>query len=178
NPQHDNGGPGTLWDQHVRPGSLTQAATVDLPRVGAVRLWFADTAEHGWCAGLRLPSGAWVGTGKDRLDAGGTVPGCLPTRSQVNAAGQPVYVLNGFDYQEGDVDARSAGGSFWRIRYGLVAAPAVRVTDLVTGRSTRVGPRHVFALAIPDPNPYGQTPVHLVAYDASGRVVADDSRQR
>ena len=103
---------------------------MDLPHVGAVRLWFADTAEHGWCAGLRLPSGAWVGTGRDRLDAGGTVPGCMPTRSQVNAAGQPVYVLGGFDYEEGDVDARSAGGSFWRIRYGLLAAPAVRVTDL------------------------------------------------
>jgi len=172
NPQQDNGGPGTLWYQQVRPSSLTQAATVELPQVGPVRLWYADTAQRGWCAGLRLPDGAWVGTGNDRLDAGGTVPGCMPTRRQVNAAGRPVYVLNGFDYQEGDVDARGRGGSFWRIRYGLVAPAVVRVADLVTGRSAPVGPRHVFALAIPDPDPTGQTPVRLVGYDAAGAIIA------
>ena len=177
NPQHLNGSTGDLWDQQVVPASVIEAATLDLPAVGTVGFWSGETAQHGWCAALRLPSGAWVGTGKDPLDAGGTVPGCGPTREQVNGAGTPVYVINGFDYQEGDVDARSLGGSFWRIRYGTVGvAGAVRVADLVSGRSTAVVHGDLFALAIADPNPMGQTPVHLVAYDADGKIVADDAR--
>jgi hypothetical protein len=176
NPQRHNGDAGRLWDQRVVPGSVVEAATVELPDVGAVGFWYADTAEHGWCAALRLPSGAVAGTGQDPLDAGGTVPGCFPTRAQVNAAGKPVYVLDGFDFVESDVDARPAGGSFWRIRYGRIEARgAVRVADLVSGRSAPVGHGDLFALAVPDANPDGRTPVHLVAYDAAGKVVADDS---
>lgn len=177
NPQHLNGSTGGLWDQQVVPDSVMEAASLDIPAVGAVGFWSGETAQHGWCAALQLPSGAWVGTGKDPLDAGGTVPGCGPTREQVNGAGTPVYVINGFDYQEGDVDARSVGGSFWRIRYGTVSVVgAVRVADLVSGRSAAVVHSDLFALAIPDPNPMGQTPVHLVAYDAGGKIVADDVR--
>src|SRR2546430_5604866 len=44
---------------------------------------------------------------KDPLDAGGTLPGCWPTREQVNGKAKPVYVITGFDYQEADIDARS-----------------------------------------------------------------------
>jgi hypothetical protein len=177
NPQRDHGGAvGSLWDQQVVPGSVVDAATVDLPDVGAVGFWYADTAQHGWCAALRLPSGAWVGTGDDRLDAGGTVPGCFPTREQVNGAGPPVYVIDGFDYQEGDVDARPAGGAFWRIRYGRITVRhAARVADLVSGRSTHVAHGDLFVLAIPDAHPMGPDPLHLVAYDANGKVVADDA---
>jgi hypothetical protein len=36
----------------------------------------------------------------------------------------------------------------------------------VSGRSTPVVHHDLFALAIPDPHPSGQNPVHLVAYDA------------
>jgi hypothetical protein len=177
NPQHDNGSIGSLWNQQVLPDSVTEVRTLDLPNVGTVGFFYGDTAQHGWCSALRLPSGHWVGTGKDSLDAGGTVPGCWPTREQVNAAGTaPVYVIDGFDYQEGDVDARPPGGSFWRIRYGQVTAPgAVRVTDLVSGRSAPVVHDNLFVLAVPDPYPMAQTPVHLMAYDDSGRIVADDS---
>ncbi|MFL5953123.1 MAG: hypothetical protein ACJ76I_03335 [Gaiellaceae bacterium] len=178
NPQHLNGSTEQLWDQQVVPASVIEAVTLDLPAVGSVRFWSGETAQHGWCAALQLPSGAWVGTGKDRLDAGGTVPGCGPTREQVNGVGTPVYVINGFDYQEGDVDARSAGGSFWRIRYGTVSVSgAVRVADLVSGRSTAVVHGDLFALAIPDADPMGRTPVHLVAYDAHGKVIADDAQR-
>jgi len=178
NPQHLNGSTDGLWDQQVVPESVIEVATLDIPAVGTVGFWSGQTAQHGWCAALQLPSGAWVGTGKDRLDAGGTVPGCGPTREQVNGAGTPVYVIDGFDYQEGDVDARSVGGSFWRIRYGTVSVPgAVRVSDLVSGRSAVVVHGDLFALATPDPNPMGQTPVHLVAYDADGKIVADDVRR-
>ena len=124
---------------------------------------------------LRLPSGAWVGTGEDPVDAGGTLPGCWPTREQVHGNANPVYVITGFDYQEADIDARSSGGSFWRIQFGRVDVPgAVRVTDLVSGRSARVADGHLFALAIPYSNPGGLTPLHLVAYGSG--IVADDRR--
>jgi hypothetical protein len=181
NPQHRSGGSGEsrtarLWDQRVIASSVVRAAAVALPRVGTVAFWYGDTTSHGWCGALRLPSGRWVGTGVDRLDAGGTVPGCFPTRRQVNDAGEPVYVIDGFDYQEGDVDARPIGGAFWRIRYGLLGSRhAVRVTDLASGRSARVVRGGLFALAVPDADPNGPTPLHLVAYDAAGRVVADEA---
>jgi hypothetical protein len=177
NPQHEGGTAGDLWNQQVVPGTVRRAATVQIPHVGPVAFWYGDTTQHGWCAGLRLPGGEWVGTGESSLDAGGTLPGCFPTREQVNRAGTPVYVINGFDYEEGDVDARKAGGSFWRIRYGEVKVPgAVRIADLASGRSVAVHRGGLFALAIPDPNPMGRTPLHLVAYGANGKVVADDSR--
>jgi hypothetical protein len=175
NLEADNGNPSdTLWQQKVLPNSTIKAATVDLPTVGVVSFWYADTAQKGWCGAIRLPDGAWLGRLDDPLDAGGTVPGCYPTREQVNGK-DPVYVINGFDYNEEDVDARKRGGSYWRIRFGLVTAPgAVRVTDLASGRSTPVVHHDLFMLAIPDPNPDGRTPLHLVAFDAAGKVVADD----
>jgi hypothetical protein len=178
NPQAHNGTTDSLWKQTVVPGSTIEAAAIDLPDVGTVGFWYADTARKGWCGALRLPDGAWVGTGEDPLDAGGTVPGCFPTREQANGQDGRAYVLDGFDYQEGDIDARAHGGSFWRVRYGRVMAPgAVRVTDLASGHSTQVVHGALFALAVPDPHPNGQTPIHLVAYDAAGKVVADDTQR-
>jgi hypothetical protein len=177
NPQHDGGRPGDLWDQKVLPASVVEAASVEIPTVGRVAFWYGRTAQGGWCGALRLPSGSWIGTAKDPVDGGGTLPGCFPTREQVNAAAgsDPVYVIDGFDYVEGDVDARAAGGPFWRIRYGRVTAPgAVRVTDLVSGRSAPVVHGDLFELAIPDPHPTEPTPLRLVAYDAAGKAVAED----
>ena len=110
-----------------------------------------------------------------RLDAGGTVPGCFPTREAVNSAGTPVYVINGFDYQEGLVDARPDGGSLWRIRYGLVSLPAaVRVADTVSGRAAPVTKGGLFMLAIPDAHPEAATSFQLVAYDDAGKIVGQD----
>jgi hypothetical protein len=176
NPQGDGSAPGSLWDQHVVSRSVKRVAAVDIPKVGPVAFWYGRTAERGWCAGLRLPTGEWLGTGKSALDAGGTVPGCFPTREMVNGASTPpVYVIDGFDYQESDVDARSAGGAFWRVRYGRITAPGtVRVTDLVSGTSAAVTDGDLFLLALPDPNPMKITRVHLVAYDAAGKIVSDD----
>jgi hypothetical protein len=175
NLQSDHGTADGLWQQKVLPNTTAKAATIDLPDVGTVAFWYADTAQNGWCGAIQLPSGAWIGHSDDPLDGGGTVPGCYPTREQVNSQGDPVYLLDGFDYQEDDVDARKQGGSFWRIRFGKVTAHgAIRVTDLVSGRSVPVVHGDLFALAIPDPNPGGPTPLHLVAYDATGKVVAGE----
>jgi len=147
NPEDDGSAPAGLWDQHVVSSSVTQVGSVDVPKAGSVAFWYGRSAEGGWCAALRLPSGDWLGTGKDKLDGGGTVPGCFPTREAVNGAStKPVYVIDGFDNIEDDVDTRSNGGSFWRIYYGRITAEdAVRVTDLTSGRSTSVvrnGPLH------------------------------------
>jgi hypothetical protein len=176
NPEHDGSAPGGLWDQHVLAGSVSEVASVDVPRVGSVAFWYGRAAEGGWCAALRLPSGDWLGTGKAKLDGGGTVPGCFPTREAVNGATtKPVYVINGFDYAEDDVDTRSVDGTFWRIYYGrITAAGAVRVSDLVSGRSTSVIDGGLFILAVLDPDPTKLNELHLVAYASDGATVGDD----
>jgi hypothetical protein len=175
NAQRDGNPPGSIWDQSVKPSTVRQTTRVSIPEVGAVGFWYADTTRGGWCGALRLPHGTWLGTGKEPLDAGGTVPGCYPTRGAVNAAAKsPVYVLNGFDYQEDDVDARPLGGSFWRIRFGRIDAPgAVRIVDRVSGASAVVE-GGLFELAVADPDPTARGSVHLVALSAGGHVVADD----
>jgi hypothetical protein len=167
---NDDPSAGQLWHQHVIPASVFKAATMRIPHVGPVQFWFGRTRTHGWCGALRLPAGDWVGTGRDPLDAGGTVPGCMPTRTQINGQ-DPVFVINGLDYQEGNVDATGRGGSFWRIEYGLVTIHgAVRVADRVSGRSAPIARGGAFALALPFPDG-NAAPMHLIAYDADGKVV-------
>jgi hypothetical protein len=174
NAQSDGNPPGSIWDQKVDPGTVRMAASVRIPGVGPVRFWYALTTGQGWCGALRLPDGNWLGTGKEPLDGGGTVPGCYPTRAAVNGAAKtPVYVLNGFDYVEDDVDARTLGGSYWRIRFGRVDPRAVRVVDRVSGVSTPVE-NGLFELAIADPDPSALGSVHLVALTADDKVVANE----
>jgi hypothetical protein len=143
--------------QHVIPDSVKQVASVEIPKVGPVALWHADTKQGGFCLGLRLSNGDWLGTphqaGGSPLDGGGSVPGCFPTG-----------VIDGgsdhLEWLENDIDAYSVGGTFWRIRSGVITVPgAVKVTDLTTGKSTDVVDGNVFLLAIeaPDPNIGGVT---------------------
>ncbi len=134
NPQYDPTEPGdALWHQTVIGSSVTRAATVTIPGAGKATFWYAKTHQGGWCAALRLPTGVWSG---EPGSEGGTVPGCFPTRTQINGS-DPVYVITGFDYQEGLLTVH---GTLWRIYYGIVdgRGPAVRVTDRRAGRSTTV----------------------------------------
>lgn len=170
NPSGEGTRPGDLWRQQVIPATVRRVATVRIPHVGPVQYWYARTRTHGWCGALRLPGGDWLATDRNPLDAGGAVPGCYPTRAQVNGE-SPVYVLNGFDYEEDDVDARGHGGGFWRIEFGRVTIDgAVRVTDLRSGRTTRIGQGGTFALALPFPDG-NAAPMRLVAQDAGGKVI-------
>jgi len=175
NAEQDGNPPGGVWDQSVQPGSVHQVTSAAIPKVGDVAFWYGRTKEGGWCGALQLPGGEWLGTGSGSLDAGGTVPGCYPTRAAINSAAKtPVLVINGLDYQEDDVDARPLGGAFWRIRFGVVDAPsAVEVVDRASGAEVTVH-EGLFELAVSDPDPTARTPFHLVALDASGAVVADD----
>jgi hypothetical protein len=174
NAQNNENPAGSVWGQSVMSGTVRQISSVEIPEVGAVSFWFGETKEHGWCGALRLPDGNWLGTGSSSLDGGGTVPGCYPTRSAINAAAtKPVLVINGFDYQEDDVDARPLGGSYWRIRFGYAGGTgAVKVVDRASGAEAPVRDG-LFQLAVSDPDPAGRTPFHLVAYDASGALVGD-----
>jgi hypothetical protein len=178
-PQQEGAAPGALWDQQVIPESVRQVTAVELPTVGKVEFWYGRSRQGGWCGALRLANGSWLGTGDDPLDAGGTVPGCFPTRDMVNRAStEPVFVINAFDYEQSDVDARSRGGAFWRINYGRISATrAVRVVDLGSGREATVAAGGLFELAVPDPHPDSAPPaangLHLVAYGRDGTVVAD-----
>jgi hypothetical protein len=175
NPQ-DDGVPGSVWHQEVVPSTVHRVTEVVIPSVGAIEFWYAETAQHGWCGGLRVPGGDWIARDQGPLNGGGAVPGCQPTREDINAAGDPVLIINGFDYVEGDVDARAEGHGFWRITYGVVDGrrPAVRVTDRVSGRSTPVLEGRLFARAIPDPDPSRPHEIELVARDAFGRIVAQE----
>ncbi len=168
NPQ-DSGKPGSLWHQSVIASSVNRAATVRIPGSGTAVFWYAKTRQGGWCAALRLPSGHWSG-----MPGGGsgTVPGCFPTRTQINGLGK-VYVITGFDYEEGLLTVK---GHLWRIYYGVVDGkqPVVRVIDRESGRSAPVKDGHLFAIAIPDADPTTDS-VRFVALDNHGTVVADEA---
>ena len=170
------------WDQTVVPSSVKNVGSVDIPKVGPVAYWYAKTEQGGWCAGLRLPNGDWLGDvgTPSPLDDGGTVPGCFPTQATViDGPDHVVKVAQGFDWETQYVDARSVGGRLWDIRYGKITTPgAVKVTDIVSGASTDVVDKDLFILLIAEPNPPASSPndfppIDLVAYDQAGNVVAD-----
>jgi hypothetical protein len=177
NPQNDGNQPGGLWDQKVVPSTVRRVGVVRIPTVGDVQFWYGETEQHGWCGALRSPDGGWLGTEQaGPTMAGGTVPGCFPTRQQLNG-NDPVYLINGFDYVENEVDLRDGGGPYWRISYGLVdGSPSpVRVVDLVSGAESAVTDG-TFVIAVRDADPSRPFVLHLVAYDAKGAVVADENR--
>ena len=178
NPQGRDAGPSSLWDQDVVPSSVVRAAVLPIPRYGNVEFWYADAKQGGWCGAIRLPNGTSAGTKES--GSGGTAPGCYPTREQTNTV-DPVFVINGFDYYEDQVDARGRGGSFWRIYYGILSTgtPVAAVVDRITGRRAVVQAGKRFAIAVPDPQPESDVPspsyaLDLVAYDAAGKVVAQE----
>lgn len=179
-----------LWKQVAIPESVQRAGTIPIPSYGTLEFWTADTRQGGWCGAIRLPSGKLAGAdvaekqaaqAPDAGDAGGAAPGCYPSRAQANEAGDPVYVLTGFDNYETNIDVRDKGGSFWRVVYGVteLEEPAARIVDTISGRDAAVLDGRFFALAVQDAHPE-QPPAsplyHLVAYDAAGKVIADADR--
>jgi hypothetical protein len=171
-------GAGPIFAGPVIPDSVKQVASVEIPKVGPVALWHAVTKQGGFCLGLRLSNGDWLGVpppaGGSPLNATGSVPGCFP-KGVIDGGNDHL------EWLENDLDAHSVGGTFWRIRSGVITVPgAIKVTDLTTGQSTNVVDGNVFLLAIdsPDPSVPGDNSVrlHLVAYDNAGNVIASDCR--
>jgi hypothetical protein len=167
------GAPGSaLWHETLRAGSVRRAETFAVPGVGPVQLWTASTAQHGVCTALRLPDGVWAGSGASPLDAGSTVPGCMPTREQVNhSMPHPVYAIDGLDYAESVL--RGNDGRFWRIEYGVVSVRgrAAEVVDALSGIRARVVGGRYFALVLPIAHPGSRQTWRLFARDAAGRLL-------
>src|ERR1035441_9370346 len=133
NPQ---GNPSGEWHQTVIPATIRKLATVDVPGVGSVQYWVADTEQHGRCWGLRGPSGSWLTLAMNNR-SGGAVPGCGPTHEhQVLAQGNsPDSLLpTSVDYLSNSV--RAPSGQLWDIYYGSVTADgAAAVRDQSTGKT-------------------------------------------
>jgi hypothetical protein len=146
-------------------------------RVGRLAFWVAASRQHGLCTALRLPGGSWSGLGGSPIDQGGTVPGCAPTRAQVDRSKPPVYLLDGFDYQEAIV--RGHDGRQWRIEYGRVSSPRGRpviVRDRLSGITAKVLRGGWFAIVFPIGDPNTIPTWRLQALDPRGRVVAQEPR--
>jgi hypothetical protein len=69
-----NAGPTTLFEhsragasgtgiphQRVIPATVRKIDAFQVPGVGLVQYWVADTAQHGVCQALRRPDGTWAG---------------------------------------------------------------------------------------------------------------------
>jgi hypothetical protein len=156
----------------VIPATIRKAEALTVRGVGSVQFWVADSQQHGVCAGVRLPSDQWAGL-QNGGRVGGAMPGCVPTRAQIGA---DALIIDGFDYTESDVVARS--GKHWMLLYGAVTAPGnpATVRDRFSGRSTRVIDGRYFAIALqPFHNDDGDY-VHLQAFNAAGELVASAGR--
>ncbi len=135
----------------------------------------AASRQHGVCTALRLPGGSWSGLEGSPLDEGGSVPGCAPTRAQVNRSKPAVYVLDGFDYQEAIV--RGHDGRQCRIEYGRVSSRRGRpviVRDTLSQISTRVARGGWFAIVFPIGDTNALPTWRLQALDGHGRIVAHE----
>lgn len=148
-----SGAPNPIDHQLVVPSTVLLAATASIPHYGNVEYWAATSRPHGICWGLRAPNHTWLG-----------LPGCLPLQTW-DTGSRTILVIGEGDVFRGNID--------WRIWYGYVRPQqsAVRITDLVSGRSAPVSNGKYFALVIPDTTPHTIT-FRLVAYDRYGRAVA------
>lgn len=160
---------GTLvpYTETVIPSTVRMIAKRAVPGVGVVQFWVGDTKQHGYCTALRLPGGTWAGL-KDEGQVGGSIPGCQPTRAQVGAG---ALILSGFDYTDEEVPTHSGGGL--DLIYGQIVAPGdpTRVRDDIGGATGPVIDGKYFMLVLHA----GQSnDTHLVALNASGKVVADE----
>jgi hypothetical protein len=160
---------GTLvpYTETVIPSSVRMIAKPTVPGIGAVQFWVGETKQHGYCVALRLRGGSWAGL-KDEGQVGGSIPGCQPTRAQVGAG---ALILSGFDYTDEDVSTHSGGGL--DLVYGQIVAPGhpTQVRDENSGATGRVIDNKYFMLVMHA----GQSnDTHLVALNASGKVVADE----
>jgi hypothetical protein len=130
-----------VWGRHetVIPSTVRKLATVDVPGVGAIQYWVAETEQHGRCWGLRRPSGSWLTLAMNDRSAG-SVPGCGPTRKQlVLAQGDSSIGLMpmSVDYLANSVTGST--GQSWEIYYGTVNADgAAAVSDQGTGKTAPI----------------------------------------
>jgi hypothetical protein len=163
------GGTVVPYKETVIQSSVRMIANSTVPGIGAVQFWVGDTKQHGYCTALRLPGGTWAGL-KDLPGEGGSIPGCQPTRRQV---GWGALILSGFDDNNEGVITRS--GQQRSLIYGQIVAPGhpTKVRDEDTGVTSSVLDGKYFML---DEKPSADGGTHLVALNASGKIVADEHK--
>jgi hypothetical protein len=176
NPSTLGTSPSSLWRETIIPGSVRELESVDVPGVGSVQYWTARTLEHGLCGALRLPSGGWVGMPGGASSVGGALPGCRPTRRQLDHGGKPALATDPFDFEETNI--RATGGRLWVLLYGVVSTaagqPAI-VRDLISGRSSPVVSGRYFAVLLPASSGDGAVArFRLAAVARSGQVLAKE----
>jgi hypothetical protein len=172
NPDVIGATPAAEWKQTVIPSTIRKLGTFTVAGVGPLQYWVANTKQHGVCGALRTADGQWVGL-QHRGMAGGSFPGCYPTRAQVGAG---ALIIDGFDFIESSVNGRQ--GQRWIIIYGAVSAPQTlaRVRDTFSGTNASLVSGHYFAIALhPVGNDYGDD-VHLEAFNAAGQQIATQGK--
>jgi hypothetical protein len=160
-PETSPAGPGLPLETAI-PSTVRMIDTFQVPDLGAVQYWVADTAEHALCQALRLPDGNWVGYQENRPVVGST---CYPTRQQVVDA---LIAAQGGKLRVGllpmSVDERSASikdstGRGWDVYYGVVSADgAAGVKDPVNGQTAPLIDGRYFVMV-------GQRPGNCVGCD-------------
>jgi hypothetical protein len=136
---------GARWHQDVIPGSVHLASTLQVPSVGKIQYWIAQSTQHGLCQAIRLPDGTWVG-GANKFDIGGLVPACLPAPS--DCRGCFPRLINGYYYDDAKIPA--AHHRWWRIEYGVAPTHGhpIEVRDAVSGASAPVVNGRYFAILL------------------------------
>jgi hypothetical protein len=172
NPDVIGATPAAEWQQTVIPSTVRKLREFTVTGVGPLQYWVANTKQHGICGALRMADGKWVGLEHKGM-AGGSFPGCYPTRAQVGAG---ALIIDGFDFTESSVNGRQ--GQRWITIYGAVSTSQTlaRVRDTVSGTNASLVSGHYFAMALhPVGNDYGDD-IHLEAFDASGHRVATQGK--
>ena len=182
--QQDPALPAALRRQAI-PGTERRVESVTVPGLGAVEIWAATGTKGAVCLAVRLPDGHWAGEhggGTIADKVGGDMSGCWPRRADQS----DMLLVTGFDRRELVYFPNRGDHPGWRLVYGVLEAQvpptAVRIVDRHSGVEGRVVDGRYWALLVRDPGgqpgdtaaPPPPKTVGLVAYDAAGRVVADE----
>lgn len=76
-------GAGPVRPGAVIRGTVQQVASVEIPKVGQVALWHADTTKGGWCLGLRLSNRDWLAPTRAPWTVAETFPAAFRPASSI-----------------------------------------------------------------------------------------------
>ncbi len=163
-----------LPHETVVPSTVRRIDTFQVPGIGLVQYWVADTAQHGLCQALRRPDGTWAGY-PDGGTGGGQIPGCGPTRAQVVASQGDSHVgLAPMSVDEQSVSIKDSTGRWWDIYFGIVAADgAVGVKDPANGKTAPLIDDRYFVMVVRRRGTCSGCD-NLRAIDAAGNILPAD----
>jgi hypothetical protein len=170
-------GPGLPTTETVIRSTVRMIDTIQVPGVGSLQYWVAQTAEHGVCQAFRRSDGSWAGhppngAGGGMADAASTrLAVCGATREQLVALQGNGPGLMPMSVGEQSISQRDTTGRWWDIYYGLVTANgASGVEDLTSGQTVPVIDGHYFVMVSRQQGRCSGCD-SLRAVDASGRIL-------